>query len=125
MPRQTTEARREYYLENRVHIRASAKERYKRNREKILRETKEVATRNRDFRKSILAQFPCVCCGESDPDMIDWHHVDESEKKFNIAHTSRAHSEWWDEVLKCIPVCVSCHRKIHKNKLCLIPPKIR
>lgn len=122
MGRSTPEARREYYLQNQERIRASKREHYKRNREKILRETKEVADRNRDFRKEILAQFPCLLCGESDPDMIDWHHVDESEKKFNIGHTSRAHSEWWDEVLKCIPVCVSCHRKIHKNKLCLLPP---
>ena len=125
MGRATPEARREYYLENRERIRAQAAEHYQRNREKILRETKEVADRNRDFRKEILAQFPCLLCGESDPDMIDWHHVDETEKKFNIGHTSRAHSEWWDEVLKCIPVCVSCHRKIHKNKVCLIHPKLR
>ena len=122
MPRQSPEARREYYLENRERIRAAARERYQRNREQILRETKEVADRNRDFRKAILAQFPCLLCGESDPDMIDWHHVYEEDKLFNIAHTSRKHDEWWDEVLKCIPVCVSCHRKIHKEKLCLISP---
>ena len=124
MGRQSAEARREYYLENRERIRATAKERYQRNKKQILRETKEVAARNRDFRKSILTQFPCLLCEESDPDMIDWHHVDVTEKKFNIGHINRAHSEWWDEVLKCIPVCVSCHRKIHKNKLCLLPPRL-
>jgi len=125
MGRATREGRREYYLQNRERIRAQSAERYKSNREKILRDTKAVAERNRDFRKGILAQFPCLLCNESDPDMIDWHHVDESTKKFNVAHTSRAHSEWWDEVLKCIPVCVSCHRKIHTNKLCLIPQRLQ
>ena len=125
MPRQTPEARREYYLQNKERIRALARERYLRNREKILRDTQEVARRNKEFRKAILSEFPCKLCGESDPDMIDWHHIDESQKKFNVAHTSRAHSEWWDEVMKCIPVCVSCHRKIHKDKVCLIPQILR
>ena len=123
MPRATPEARREYYQANKERIRALAAERYKRNREQILRDTKAVAERNKNFRKNLLAQFPCLLCGEPDPDMIDWHHVDESTKLFNVGHISRAHDEWWDEVLKCIPVCVSCHRKIHKNKLCLIPLK--
>ena len=95
------------------------------NRERIKKETKANYERNRDFRKQILAQFPCLLCGESDPDLIDWHHVDESQKKFNIGHYRKAHAEWWDEVLKCIPVCALCHRKIHTNKLCLIPPKLR
>jgi len=125
MGRSTPEARREYYLANRETIRAKKREHYLQNKQQILKQSKEVADRNRDFRKELLAQFSCLLCSESDPDMIDWHHVNEEEKLFNIGHTSRAHHEWWDEVLKCIPVCVSCHRKIHKNKLCLIPLKIR
>ena len=78
---------------------------------------------NSRFRKGILAQFGCSLCDVIDPDLIDWHHVNPEEKLFDIKGAlDRNHALWWDEVLKCIPVCCNCHRKIHKNKLCLINP---
>ena len=119
------EYKRKYYLKNKDSILAREKQRYLRNKDQIFVERKKLlADRNRDFRKNLLAQFPCLICGESDPDMIDWHHVNEEDKLFNIADTSRAMGDWWEEVLKCIPVCVSCHRKIHKGKLCLLPQSL-
>lgn len=76
---------------------------------------------NADFRKSILASFSCCLCGECDSDLIDWHHINPDDKSFNIKGSLAVnHSKWWDEVLKCIPVCALCHRKIHTNKLCLL-----
>ena len=88
---------------------------------------KAAADRNRkqnsEFRIQLLNQFPCYCCGNPDPTVIDWHHVVPEDKTFEIKwgiHLS--HEKWWNEVLKCIPVCCNCHRKIHKNTLCLLPP---
>ena len=84
---------------------------------------KEYGKRRVQFKKDLLAQFPCLLCGESDPDLIDWRHVYPEEKLFGLAGKTRIQEDtWWDEVLKCIPVCVLCHRKIHTNKLCLIFP---
>jgi hypothetical protein len=81
---------------------------------------------NSTKRKEILSRFPCVLCAESDPDLIDWHHVYPEDKVFDIKGSlSQAYTTWWDEVIKCIPVCALCHRKIHKDKLCLIPQKKR
>ena len=74
----------------------------------------------RQTQKDLLSIFPCKLCGESDVDLIDWHHVNPDEKSANVTD-SLPHNAWWNEVLKCIPVCVSCHRKIHKDKLCLLP----
>ena len=77
------------------------------------------------FKKELLGQFPCFVCREPDPDMIDWHHVNPEEKSFGLAGKSRIQEDvWWNEVLKCIPVCVSCHRKIHMDKLCLLPIRL-
>lgn len=76
--------------------------------------------KDRAFRDSLLAQFSCYICDESDPDLIDWHHVYPEQKQFEISRYGTPHNQWWDEVLKCIPLCVLCHRKLHKNKLCLI-----
>ena len=81
--------------------------------------------RYRQFKRDLLSQFSCIACGESDPLLIDWHHIDADEKVGNILGTSfldRNHELWWDEVLKCVPLCVCCHRKVHANKLTILPP---
>ena len=80
--------------------------------------------KNSEFRKNILSEFGCLLCDVVDPDLIDWHHVCPEEKLFDIKGAlGTNHNMWWDEVLKCIPVCCNCHRKIHTNKLCLLPLK--
>ena len=79
--------------------------------------------RNRAFKRSLLSQFCCIACHESDPDLIDWHHVNPLEKLFSICGGSLtvSHERWWSEVLKCVPLCALCHRKLHTDKLCLLP----
>jgi len=73
------------------------------------------------FRKELLSEFGCSLCDETCPDCIDWHHLDSNDKEFEIAN-GKSHSleKWWNEVLKCIPICANCHRKLHANQLCLI-----
>ena len=81
---------------------------------------------NKVFRLRLLNQFSCICCGNPDPTVMDWHHVNPKDKVCEIKWAiTKGHDFWWNEVLKCVPVCCNCHRKIHKDKLCLIPPKIR
>lgn len=89
-------------------------------RDSKLASRKQWGVLNRDFRKTLLSSFTCFCCGESDSDLIDWHHVHPQDKLFNVTAYNEPHDKWWNEVLKCIPVCVLCHRKIHTNKLCLM-----
>ena len=76
--------------------------------------------RDRKFRDSLLNQFDCYLCNESDSDLIDWHHVIPDDKLFSVSTYGQPHNQWWNEVMKCIPLCVMCHRKLHKNKLCLL-----
>ena len=73
-------------------------------------------------RRELLQQYPCRCCGNDNPDVIQWHHVDPLTKKFNVNQGTHSEETFWDEVLKCIPVCANCHILLHKNKLCLINP---
>jgi L-lysine 2,3-aminomutase len=59
----------------------------------------------------IFRQRPCVDCGESDPLVLEFDHLEE--KSFNIAKGLRSHS--WeailDEIGKCEVVCANCHRR--------------
>ena len=91
-------------------------------RQQVLSRDRAAATRER--RRSLL-NFPCCCCGDPDQTVIQWHHVDESLKDFDLfGGRTPSEEDWWNESLKCIPVCANCHLKIHKNKLCLIPVKL-
>ena len=65
---------------------------------------------------SIKKRFTCVACGESHPACIEFHHKNREEKDFAI---SEAIVKGYDkgrilkEIMKCIPLCVNCHRKVH------------
>ena len=97
---------------------------YYKNHESEKAKSRLKSQARRERRRALLSQFSCVCCGESDDTVIQWHHREPSERQFSIFGGSGATSgeeKWWDEVLKCIPLCANCHVKIHKEKLCLIP----
>ena len=73
-------------------------------------------------RRDILSSWPCLLCGDPDDSVIQWHHVYPEDKEFNVTRGLTSEDRWWNEVMKCIPVCANCHTKIHKEKLCLISP---
>ena len=66
-------------------------------------------------RAVLLVEFfrahPCVDCGEVDPVVLEFDHV--NEKAFNISKGVRDRS--WEQVLremsKCDVVCANCHRR--------------
>jgi L-lysine 2,3-aminomutase len=55
---------------------------------------------------------PCVDCGESDPRVLDFDHI--NNKKHNIS-TLLTKEYSWDSILKeaekCQVRCANCHRK--------------
>lgn len=48
---------------------------------------------------------------------LDFHHYDDSTKKFNLSMEGMSKS--WkliaEEVSKCVLVCSNCHREIHSG----------
>ena len=124
------EYQRQYALEHKEAKRAADRERYLRkerqryldNRPERIALQKRIWEEKRDLRRSLLKEFPCHCCGLLDPDLIEWHHVEPENKLFTLFGNKCTNDlKWWEECLKCIPVCCNCHKKIHKEKLCLIP----
>ena len=67
----------------------------------------------------------CACCGiEGHSCIMDFHHLDESQKEFSLC-AARAHAKSWkkvtEEARKCVMLCAICHR-LHHNGLVDIPP---
>ena len=89
------------------------------SRAKRLDYNRQYNSKQAEARKNLLSSFSCICCGDPDDTVIQWHHVVSDDKSFGLFERC-SEDNWWNEVLKCIPVCANCHVKIHKEKLCLM-----
>lgn len=59
-------------------------------------------------------RIPCVKCGESRIYVLDFHHVDETQKEFTIGKLKKGKKELLQsEINKCISLCSNCHREFH------------
>ena len=76
--------------------------------------TKGRYERGRLFLESIK-RAGCVICGEQEISCLDFHHVNEADKSFNLTGIANTKSlaALRTEVDKCVVVCASCHRKLH------------
>lgn len=84
-------------------------------------ETKDVNQRTIQKRQAIRKQAiknlggKCLKCGEIKEYLIDFHHVNQDEKKHSIS-ALLANSKvelFFKELEKCIPLCSNCHREYH------------
>jgi len=74
----------------------------------------------------------CENCGYSKCDKaLEFHHVNEKDKKFNISRRSsknlkKGWTEFIEEINKCVLLCANCHREAHYGFLDVtkIPIKI-
>lgn len=88
------------------------KVRYPKDKPKIRANTKRYIQRNRQYLRQIKTDSICVDCGENDPVVLEFDHL--NNKIGNIADVvGRA----WGiekirkEMAKCEIVCANCHRR--------------
>ena len=66
--------------------------------------------------QEIKSSCSCAKCGESRGYVLDFHHINPSEKDNTIARlTSNNYKleKVYDEIKKCIVLCANCHREFH------------
>lgn len=63
----------------------------------------------------------CVKCGyKANASALTFHHIDPSQKEFNIGGMHcRKWSSIEEELAKCILLCHNCHAEIHNEKMSL------
>lgn len=63
----------------------------------------------------------CICCGfDTYISSLEFHHIDDSIKKFNIADKIKSvklTEEIYKELDKCVILCSNCHRAFHAKEL--------
>ena len=87
---------------------------YQERKDKVIENTYSYKERNFQY---ILERKECGCqkCGEIKHYMLDFHHIDPSQKEANINNlkTSCSLETLKKEIDKCIVLCANCHREFH------------
>lgn len=56
----------------------------------------------------------CMVCGyKKSLSALEFHHIDEQSKDFELGNNVRDEDKLLKEAEKCILVCSNCHREIH------------
>lgn len=81
-----------------------------------------VTRRRRALRKKAVEYkgSQCEICGYNRyHGALDFHHIDESQKKFGISAKgiTRSWNKIQTEIDKCILLCANCHRELHGGML--------
>lgn len=75
---------------------------------------KRYLARNQATVRSYLQTHPCVDCGESDPIVLEFDHVDGDTKDRTVAKMVRdgvSEAKLQREMDKCVVRCANCHRR--------------
>jgi len=94
-------------------------ERHQSQRPKILQQKKARREKIQEWLKENKKPLCCSKCSENDPVCMDFHHIDESEKDFNIGEAiTKGYSikRIETEMKKCVVLCANCHRKEHAKQ---------
>jgi len=55
----------------------------------------------------------CERCGDDRIHVIDFHHRDPTQKKFDIGANQTSYKLLEEEISKCVLLCSNCHRDFH------------
>lgn len=94
------------------------KNKTRRNKERIHRR-KALRSIHRDRIREYLLSHPCVDCGETDPDVLEFDHVRGVKREGISRMIQRGFSAraLENEIAKCEVRCANCHRRVTIQRL--------
>jgi hypothetical protein len=98
---------------------AYGREHYLANKQRYIDQARASKQRLRTERTRYLPEYfrthPCTDCGETDPMILEFHHLDRATKSFDVggALDRRNWPAVLEEMKKCEVVCANCHKRRH------------
>jgi hypothetical protein len=73
---------------------------------------------HQQFVLDYLTNHPCVDCGETDPIVLEFDHIQAETKKKDVSRMISHHSlqDVIDEISKCQVRCANCHKRRHAKQ---------
>jgi len=107
------EKSRAYYLKNRKRILQYNKDNRERFRKRRTAYQKKIRVEHRQILVNELGK-KCIVCGDKDPWNLDFHHLDPSQKEFNIGRHIGVFGleRLRTEAKKCVLICCKHHRML-------------
>ena len=84
------------------------------NREDLYKSQKKYRIKVREKLLDFLSKQECVDCGEKDPIVLDFYHINKSKKFKTISSMLCGHYSFetiLKEIKKCEIRCANCHRR--------------
>ena len=94
---------------------------YKKHKQAHLENVRKNKTKNRiaarDFVWEYLLNHPCEMCGESDPIVLEFHHLYGKDKAISqLVAEGATVAKILSEIEKTQVLCCNCHRRITSNE---------
>jgi hypothetical protein len=90
-------------------------EHYAKNRQRYIdlaqRRKRAVAAERAAYLIAFFEMHPCVECGEADPVVLEFDHLEGKEFTISQGIRDRSWATVQDEMKKCEVVCANCHRR--------------
>lgn len=77
---------------------------------------KEQYQKKKAYVAQIKAEKGCAKCGEKRDYVLDFHHIDPSQKDDSVARLTSNTTKFEKlekEINKCVVLCANCHREFH------------
>lgn len=100
------ECQREYKLKYYYNHKETHYERNKKTKQKIT-----------DYINDYKKTHPCLKCGESTIECLDFHHLGNKEIEVAKLKGYGSLNKVKNEISKCIVLCANCHRKLHAGTI--------
>ena len=99
---------------NKEHSKLWYRKNSSRHRKRVRENKKILKMQKTQFILNYLKEHPCVVCGELDPIVLEFDHLNKKTKYMNVSHmVSDAFGldRIKEEIEKCQVLCANCHRR--------------
>lgn len=86
---------------------------YQENKEYYKSKAKNYREKTRKLFNEFKSNLKCSICGENRWWLLDFHHLDPSEKEGEVVNLVQSPKRLEKELQKCIVLCSNCHRDLH------------